>query len=126
MNTKKRYLYLSLFFILSGCVTEKGYWYKEGLTQDELAKVRYICLQQSRQYQNYNSHRSNALGDEFKGQASSMMPMNVGQRREQALMRGFEAGFNMGSRAIDENKINELKLFEACMNAQGIYWETEK
>ena len=49
------------------------------------------------------------VGDAFKGQADSMRPMNVGQRREQALMRGFGAGINMGARAIDEAKIREIE-----------------
>lgn len=49
------------------------------------------------------------VGDAFKGQANSMRPMNVGQRREQALMRGFGAGINMGARAVDEAKIREIE-----------------
>lgn len=49
------------------------------------------------------------VGDAFKGQADAMRPMNVGQRREQALMRGFGAGINMGARAVDEAKIREIE-----------------
>jgi len=49
------------------------------------------------------------IGDAFKGQADAMKPMNVGQRREQAMMRGFGAGINMGARAADEAKIKQLE-----------------
>jgi len=55
-----------------------------------------------------------------------MRPMNLGQRREQALMRGFAGGYNMSSNDIFMNKIIEQKLFEACMNAYGLYLLTEE
>jgi hypothetical protein len=124
MNTKK-YLYLLLFFILSGCVSEKGYWYKDGLTQDELAKVRYICLQQARQYNNYNvyrSNKSNAFSDALNKQADSIRPMNKNQAGSQAFIRGFAAGF--GNDNYEDNR--EYELYSACMNAYGIYWKVEK
>jgi len=126
MNTKKGYLYLPLLFILSGCLSEKGYWYKDRLTQDELAKVRYICLQQARQYNNYNVHRSNksnAFSDALNKQVDSMgKPMNVRQANSQAAIRGFAAGF--GNDNYEDNR--EYELYLACMNAYGIYWKTEK
>jgi hypothetical protein len=45
------------------------------------------------------------VGDAFTDQANSMRPMNVGQRREQALMRGLGAGFGL-------NPAREAKLAE--------------
>lgn len=123
----KRILILPLFFILSGCVLNKGYWYKEGLTQDELAKVKYICLQQARQYNNYNvyrSNKSNAFSDALNKQADSIgKPMNVRQAHSQAAIRGFATGFNNHN---DDDDDREYELYSACMNAYGIYWKVEK
>jgi len=55
------------------------------------------------------------VGDAFTDQANSMRPMNVGQRREQALMRGLGAGF--GLNPAREAKLAELEQMskEAAM-----------
>ena len=126
MNTKKRYLYFNhyfLFFILNGCVSEKGYWYNDGLTQDELSKVRYICLQQSRQYHDIINRKtfSNRLADAYRDQANSIKPMNRGQANEKAILNGFAAGLTR-----DTTDDREHELYLACMNAHGVYWKTEK
>jgi hypothetical protein len=47
------------------------------------------------------------LGDAFSKQADSMRPMNVGQRREQALLRGLGVGFSYDSER--EDKLAELE-----------------
>lgn len=60
------------------------------------------------------------IGDAFKGQADAMKPMNVGQRREQALMRGVGAGINMGARAADEAKIRELQGYSKQLAEQDM------
>ena len=123
MNTKKRYLYLSLFFILSGCASEKGYWYKDGLTQDELAKVRYICLQQSRQYHdiiNRKTFRDN-WADSLQSHADSIgKPINKNQAAAKAIYGGFAAGLR------DDEDDREYELYLACMNAHGVYWKVER
>ena len=50
---------------------------------------------------------SDHLSDAFKDQANSMRPMNVGQRREQALMRGLSVG--LGYDPDREAKLAELE-----------------
>lgn len=47
------------------------------------------------------------LGDAFSKQADSMRPMNVGQRREQALLRGL--GVGLGYDSEQEDKLAELE-----------------
>lgn len=47
------------------------------------------------------------LGDAFKDQANSMQPRNVGQRREQALLRGLSVG--VGNDDEREAKLAELE-----------------
>lgn len=47
------------------------------------------------------------LGDAFSKQADSMRPMNVGQRREQALLRGL--GVGLGYDSEREDKLAELE-----------------
>jgi hypothetical protein len=47
------------------------------------------------------------LGDAFSKQADSMRPMNVGQRREQALLRGLGVGLSYDSER--EDKLAELE-----------------
>ncbi len=48
---------------------------------------------------------SDKLSDAFKDQANSMQPRNVGQRREQALLRGLSVG-------IGNDDEREAKLAE--------------
>lgn len=50
---------------------------------------------------------SDKLGDAFSKQADSMRPMNVGQRREQALLRGLGVGLNNDDER--EAKLAELE-----------------
>lgn len=60
------------------------------------------------------------IGDAFRGQADAIKPMNIGQRREQALMRGLGAGINMGARAADEAKIRELESYSKQLAEQDM------
>ena len=50
---------------------------------------------------------SDKLGDAFSKQADSMRPLNVGQRREQALLRGLGVGLNNDDER--ESKLAELE-----------------
>ncbi len=43
--------YIMCLLMLSGCTTNKGTWYKQNASQEEYAKVRYLCLQESQQQQ---------------------------------------------------------------------------
>ena len=58
---------------------------------------------------------SDRLGDAFTDQANSMRPMNIGQRREQALLRGLGVGLNSDDER--EAKLAELETMakEATM-----------
>ena len=60
------------------------------------------------------------VGDAFTDQANSMRPMNVGQRREQALLRGLGAGF--GINPAREAKLAELEAMskELAMNKYAL------
>jgi hypothetical protein len=85
-------LLLALF--LTGCETSHRIWYKEGGTQDELAKDRYYCLLNSQQ------KVSNARGGET-------VEVN-GQSR-------YITGY------ATKQFITNQTLFDACMNAHGWY-----
>ena len=102
-----------LTLILSGCASQQGYWFKEGLTQDEYAKTKYLCLQQSQQPES-----KNLLSSNYSNAANS----NVGaaQRASNAFMQGFTNGLEKNQTGMITNDT----LFNACMNAQGIYWKT--
>jgi hypothetical protein len=64
------------------------------------------------------------LGDAFTDQANSMRPMNVGQRREQALIRGLGVGLNSDDER--EAKLAELENMskELAMNKYALEMES--
>lgn len=66
------------------------------------------------------------VGDAFTDQANSMRPMNVGQRREQALLRGLGAGF--GINPAREAKLAELEVMskELAMNKYALEMQSGK
>jgi hypothetical protein len=66
------------------------------------------------------------VGDAFTDQANSMRPMNVGQRREQALFRGLGAGF--GINPAREAKLAELENMskELSMNKYALEMQSGK
>lgn len=66
------------------------------------------------------------VGDAFTDQANSMRPMNVGQRREQALLRGLGAGF--GINPAREAKLAELEAMskELAMNKYALDMQSGK
>lgn len=66
------------------------------------------------------------VGDAFTDQANSMRPMNVGQRREQALLRGLGAGF--GINPAREAKLAELEQMskELSMNKYALEMQSGK
>ncbi len=105
----KKFLILSL--VLSGCASPQGYWYKEGLTQEEYAKTKYLCLQQAQQPESHSSY--------------SAVPVSSGMgeanRMSNAMREGFLAGLNSSSKMVTNDT-----LFSACMNAHGLYWKVEK
>jgi hypothetical protein len=63
---------------------------------------------------------SDRLADAFTDQANSMRPMNVGQRREQALLRGLGVGFGIDPER--EAKLAELENMskELAMNKYAL------
>lgn len=69
---------------------------------------------------------SDKLGDAFTDQANSMRPMNVGQRREQALLRGLGVGLN--SDDDREAKLAELENMskELAMNKYALEMQSGK
>jgi len=66
------------------------------------------------------------LGDAFTDQANSMRPMNVGQRREQALLRGLGVGLNSDDER--EAKLAELENMskELSMNKYALEMQSGK
>ncbi len=66
------------------------------------------------------------VSDAFTDQANSMRPMNVGQRREQALMRGLGVGFGLNPER--EAKLAELENMskELAMNKYGLEMQSGK
>jgi hypothetical protein len=69
---------------------------------------------------------SDKLGDAFTDQANSMRPMNVGQRREQALLRGLGVGLNSDDER--EAKLAELENMskELSMNKYALEMQSGK
>lgn len=69
---------------------------------------------------------SDRLGDAFTDQANSMRPMNVGQRREQALLRGLGVGLNSDDER--EAKLAELEQMskELSMNKYALEMQSGK
>jgi hypothetical protein len=69
---------------------------------------------------------SDKLGDAFTDQANSMRPMNVGQRREQALLRGLGVGLNSDDER--EAKLAELENMskELAMNKYALEMQSGK
>jgi hypothetical protein len=69
---------------------------------------------------------SDKLGDAFTDQANSMRPMNVGQRREQALLRGLGVGLNSDDER--ETKLAELENMskELSMNKYALEMQSGK
>lgn len=87
---------LLLVLVLTGCETYSSnkIWYREGGTQDELAKDQYFCLLNSQQTV-YDAQGGRNIG--FNGQ-NSYIPGHATQRF-----------------------ITNQTLFNACMNAHGWY-----
>lgn len=105
-----------IFLILSGCGLFKnpqGEWYKPGgSTLQELANVRYICLQESQQLRPSSSNQTIIVQN---------YPTNPSQRESEALLEGFRQGMNAHHAEKGAMVTNE-HLFDACMNAHGFFW----
>lgn len=43
--------HIACLLILSGCANNNGAWYKANSSQEEYAKTKYLCLQESQQQQ---------------------------------------------------------------------------
>jgi len=82
----------------------------------------------SKDYSNMLNRKTvmDKVGDVFTDQANSMRPMNVGQRREQALLRGLGAGF--GINPAREAKLAELEVMskELAMNKYALEMQSGK
>lgn len=87
---------LLLALVLIGCETYSSnkIWYREGSTQDELAKDRYFCLLNSQQ-KVYDAQGGGSI--EFNGQSR------------------YVPGY------ATKQFITNQTLFNACMNAHGWY-----
>ncbi len=51
----KNIIILGTLLILVSCTNKKGYWYKKDSSQDEYAKINYLCLQESQQHSSRSS-----------------------------------------------------------------------
>ena len=98
--------------ILTSCVS-RGYWSKEGAEQDEFAKIKYYCLQNSQQPESNKIFSNNY--------SSSGRTSSASNRESDALMQGFLSGFNKNETSMLTNDT----LFSACMNASGFYWKKQ-
>lgn len=116
MINKKTFI---LMFLLAGCASEKGYWHKDGLTQEEFAKTKYLCLQQAQQPESQNWFASKYSAAPV---SSGPGPAN---RIADAMREGMLAGMNNANKNETGMVTNDM-LFSACMNAHGLYWRVEK
>jgi|LakMenEpi03Aug12_release.lakeMendotaPanAssembly.Ray.scaffolds.fasta_scaffold654427_2 hypothetical protein len=108
-----------LMFLLAGCASPQGYWHKEGLTQEEYAKTKYLCLQQAQQPESqhwFASKYSAAPVSSAQGEANRM---------SNAMREGMLAGLNSSSKNETGMVTNDM-LFSACMNAHGLYWKVKE
>ena len=103
-----------LTLILSGCASSQGRWHKEGLTQDEYSKARYTCLLQAQQPESQNLFST-------RYSAANATNRSPADREANALMAGFSKGMEQNQTGMLTNDI----LFEACMNANGLYWKQD-
>jgi hypothetical protein len=85
---------LLLFFALSSCATN-GFWYKQNSSQEELSKVKYLCLKESQQPKSYSYYNNGFDNDPIK-------------------RSHYESSSGM---------ITNYNLFNACMNSHGFYWK---
>jgi hypothetical protein len=67
-----------LIFLLAGCASydSYSYWHKEGLTQEELAKTKYLCLQQAQQPESQKVLVLASMKDAYQGYKETGMITN--------------------------------------------------
>ena len=94
-------------FCIQGCAAN-GYWYKDGASENEFAKVKYVCLNEPMP--------ENAIADGYKDYGK-LQAKNHGERLNNMTMSAIGDGMKMASATA---------YFKACMNAYGYYWRNEK
>jgi hypothetical protein len=109
VNNNKQ-LKLTIFFILtlSACETTNYGWYKEGATQEDFSKTKYLCLLQSHLFINDTN--------EVKDNAFTEASRNPANRNESNVLLGFGAGLEASRRNRTQGY-----FFDACMNSEGWY-----
>ena len=114
----KKFFIVMMSLIISSCATPPRVWHKAGSTLEEFYQTNYTCLQQSQQPES-----NNIFAPDYPRRANA--PSEGPQARAaDAMMRGFERGYNAANQHETGMRTNNL-LFSSCMHTHGFFIKEE-